>query len=215
MMVNCISFDFDGTICDTQNAIFKTLCCLFPSKNDNEILHSISKGLSLKATLVELSSENVTDNEINMLELLYRTRYNNYFFKYQSLYPYVEETIKELHGMGVLLIVVSNKGEGSIYNFLSESNLLPFISLIVGSRDDVQPKPSIEPWVKIIQKRFPELSLSDVLHVGDTESDIEYANNLNIPCAYMTYGFGKPPSELKIKPDFILSDFNSILEIIH
>ncbi|MCL2894358.1 HAD hydrolase-like protein [Brenneria sp. MC1SB4.1] len=53
-----------------------------------------------------------------------------------------------------------------------------------------------------------------MLHVGDTEPDIEYANNLNIPCAYMTYGFGKPASELILKPDYILDGFDEILGVI-
>ncbi|NPD02540.1 HAD family hydrolase [Brenneria sp. hezel4-2-4] len=114
----------------------------------------------------------------------------------------------------MLIIVVSNKGGKSIYEFLDKYDLSRFISLVFGSKENIKPKPSIEPWNNLIAKHFTSLWLSNVLHVGDTEPDIEYTKNLKIPCAYMTYGFGKPASELTLKPDYIFEKFNDILKII-
>ncbi|MBJ7221435.1 MULTISPECIES: HAD family hydrolase [unclassified Brenneria] len=214
MKFNCISFDFDGTICDTRNAIKYTLYELFPVKTGEEIDNCIAMGLSLTDTFAELLGDSISESEISTLTSRYRKKYNSEFFIHQTLYPHVKETIKHLYDKNVLVIIVSNKGEQSIYEFLDKYDLSRFISLVVGSRENVKPKPSVEPWNNVIAKKFTSLSLSNVLHVGDTEPDIEYAKNLKIPCAYMTYGFGKPVSELTLKPDYIFERFNDILKII-
>ncbi|KFX04004.1 hypothetical protein KP22_14210 [Pectobacterium betavasculorum] len=213
-MFNCISLDFDGTICDTKNSIKCTLNDLFPLKKDEEINNIISKGLSLKDTLAYLSDSNINDDDISALVLAYREKYNKEYFVHQKLYPYVKEVIEDLHHKGILTVIVSNKGEKSIHDFLDKNKLTHAISLVVGSRSDVKSKPNTDSWDKVIKKQFTSLSLSNVLHVGDTELDIEYAKNLNIRCGYVTYGFGRPVSDLILKPDFIFEEFNDILKII-
>lgn len=73
------------------------------------------------------------------------------------------------------------------------------------------PDPMI--YNEIIKSKYKNLNDKNVLMVGDTEADINFARNANISSCWAEYGYGNVDNCLKLKPDFQISSFDLLMKI--
>ena len=101
-------------------------------------------------------------------------------------YNYIETMLKTLKSEGIKLGVVSNKFDLAVKE-LCKKYYDGLVDIAIGQGGDVLPKPS--PFG--VYKAMKELGAdkASTIYVGDSEVDVQTAQNANIPCIGVTWGF--------------------------
>jgi phosphoglycolate phosphatase len=194
-----IIFDWDGTLADSLQHIVRSVRFAanklgFPNKSDEEIKDII--GLGLAEAMQSLFPEIDVEQRDEMTE-----HYRSYYLATTGdgidLYPDVEETIKLLHEDGYDLAVATGKSRRGLDRALSESGLGEYFHY---SRcaDETFSKPHPQMLEDIIA--YSAATKEEVLMIGDTEHDLQMANNAGVCSAAVTYGAQNSDYLLKFKP---------------
>lgn len=204
-----IIFDLDGTLLDTGEGIIKSLKFAlnkfgFPVPND-EICKSFV-GPPLKKRFLELfdSDEQTAD----ALLACFREEYGKGNLFLASVYPGVEECLKELHKQ-YSLAVATNKSEKQAVELLKKFNLASYFGMICGS--DMKAALTKEQIVANAASKL-DFSPADCVVVGDSSNDAEAAAKLGMRFIGVTYGYGFR-KEIDVKHYPHIGCMQSILDI--
>jgi phosphoglycolate phosphatase len=207
-------FDLDGTLIDSHMAICMALNDVLkafglPQKDLAVLKKTI--GIPLMTTF-EMIGIAIPDKEkaFNM----YRDFYFPYIEKYQFSIKNMKETLDELKGR-VLLAIATNKGRNGTLISLKAADLDGYFEFMTTENELTNLKPHPESFDKIMQFYHGQgkfLERSDVLMIGDSHVDIDFAHNSGIDSAFVTWGFSTL-EELTNQPTYVLSDPTELLEI--
>lgn len=104
-------------------------------------------------------------------------------------YDGVVDTLAALHAQGVKLAVCTNKNEEFVRPLLDVRGMLPYIDGIVGGNTMPERKPSGVPLLHLAKEAG--VAVSDVLMVGDSESDMLAAHDAGVALVMVSYGYRK------------------------
>ena len=207
-MFDYIVFDLDGTLIDTLEgltvAVNKTMeqLNLKYQYSKEEVKTFIGRGAKKLLTLAlkrEFSEEE------------FKLFLNNYeAFQYVSKpFKNVIETLKILNAKNIPLIIYSNKPDEILQKLITAS--LKGINFLYIQGQDLKypPKPDVTLLNQIIAKF--NLFNKKGLYVGDSIVDIQTANNANMKCLILTYGYGKKEEMDKEENKTYIKDFKEIL----
>jgi len=103
-----------------------------------------------------------------------------------ELYPYVKETLTELHKQGIKLFVASNGLEHYVKGIVQHKGLSElFTGLYSAGEFETATK------VELVARLLKDHSIQTAWMVGDRSSDVEAGKGNGLPtigCAYATYG---------------------------
>lgn len=210
--ITTIIFDFDGTIVDTKESILiavkETLEHFsLPLMEDSQLESLI--GLPARATFENAGCLN---GELDKAVKEYRRRYDNIALKTVSLFPSVADTLKMLRQKNVKLTIASNKGKDALKTLLNHFGINKLFSFVVGEQDVINKKPAPD-MAKLIIKRLNCSPLNTMI-VGDTTFDIEMGKSAGCLTCAVAYGC-QSINELRLaSPEFIINEFNELLEIV-
>lgn len=213
MRYKLISFDFDGTLCNTFTAIKAALTLIMPEADLSHLSEKLTSGEAFTAVLQSLSPSRLSKEDIFCLYDKFCHVYNDKCAHLQTLYPYSVSLLALLRSQNCYLIIVSNKEERAIHDFLYKHHLETFFDLVIGEREGLMKKPSPNSYRDIISPAFPQLQPHQVLHFGDTLIDIDFAKAIGADSAYVCHGFGCDDICIKHNPTFCYTSFKSCLDI--
>lgn len=125
-----------------------------------------------------------------------------------ELYPFVEETLRELHSRGIKLFVASNGLEEYVKGVAEFKGIAPlFDGLYSAGEYETSTK------VDLVSRLLKDHNIQSAWMVGDRSSDVEAGkgNGLQtIGCAYATYGRA---SEIE-GADVLINDFRELLPLL-
>lgn len=125
-----------------------------------------------------------------------------------ELYPFVEETLRELHSRGIKLFVASNGLEEYVKGVAKFKGIAPlFDGLYSAGEYETSTK------VDLVARLLKDHNIQSAWMVGDRSSDVEAGkgNGLQtIGCAYATYGRA---SEIE-GADVLINDFRELLPLL-
>lgn len=125
-----------------------------------------------------------------------------------ELYPFVEETLRELHSRGIKLFVASNGLEEYVKGVAEFKGIAPlFDGLYSAGEYETLTK------VDLVARLLKDHNIQSAWMVGDRSSDVEAGkgNGLQtIGCAYATYGRA---SEIE-GADVLINDFRELLPLL-
>ena len=212
-----IIFDYDGTLCDTHNAILhsvnKTFDYFGVKKPDEELTKQvIGKGTSLQQTFLELNKSlqpKETPNWIKIYREIYSLESNNY----TELYPSVQSVFEQLDQSNINIIIISNKGISAVEDSLKVFDLERFCKAVIGdgfmnTKYKLKPDPFVfEDYI------FPKFqgNKNDYLVVGDTDKDILFAQNIEIDSCWCKYGFGNNEKCISENPTHIIDGMDEFI----
>lgn len=188
MKYDAILFDLDGTVTDTlQNitdAVNHTMGCFGLGEFAPETLRpNLGWGVDhlMRQLLPELSEERLGE-----ILRCYRPYYAAHTTEKVALYPGILPMMERLRGAGLPLAIVSNKPDAAVQP-LMERYFRGLISLALGELPGLPRKPQPD----MLRYAAGELGveLSRCLYVGDTEVDLQTAQNTGIDCVCVTWGF--------------------------
>ena len=209
--VESVLFDFDGTLCDSQNFIHKSFCVTLETHNLSfpsweEFLETCHGTALMEAYQALTGRDNVQD--------LCKTHraFQNEHARAVGLFSGVRETLTHIQRLGIRMAIVTNRGN-AVHETLAHTDIARFFETVrnVENAGGLQ-KP--HPRMLFDALAYMDTDPSCAIMVGDMREDIEAgkAAGMNTVVA-VSYGFtGKRITEHN--PDHVIHDIHELLEIL-
>ena len=209
MSINTVLFDFDGTLIDTNELIYKSFVYTFDkfgySFTKDEIL--LFNGPPLRETFSNINPE-LADEMIRT----YREHNAKHHDEYVKLFPNVRETLTTLKENGYQLAIVSAKMREGVEQGLEITKIGSYFDTIVTIDDVINPKPHPEPVVKALT----ELNTppAEAIMVGDNYHDILSGNHAGTKTAGVSWSIKGEEYLKQYNPTYMLQDMTDLLPIV-
>lgn len=205
-MIECVIFDVDGTLLDTEKEIIESLQRIVKEELGQEPAKeelTFSLGIPGSVALERLGIKNVEE----VCE-----RWDSYAaeeVKEFILYSGMEETLAELRQRGVQVGVVTSRSKAEVNNAFAPLGLMKYMEHIVCCDDTTKYKPDPEPILKYLE--LSSIDPLNVLYIGDTIYDKECAQGAGVKFALALWGAKYPE---KIGGDYLLELPSDILNLL-
>jgi phosphoglycolate phosphatase len=220
-MIRLVLLDFDGTLCVTHEAISHCLVetmrhYRLPHPSGEAIMRTLRSGIGLAETFAALAGDEGTgDVAAGDLVLKYRELYNGGVADSRSrFFPGARESLERLREQGVKLAVLSNKGEVAVRAALARFELLELVDLVVCETPGIAKKPDPASYIRLVRPAFPDVDGSEILVVGDTIADIQYAANIGASSCWAEYGYGEAAECSRLNPTARIASISELPELL-
>jgi len=203
-----IIFDWDGTLIDSQANIVQCMQMMIadlslPARSPEQLSNII--GLGLYEALNTLFPEHDTRDFERMID-----RYRYHFLASDPSLPFagVEAVLTQLYANDYLLAVATGKGRRGLDKALDGTG---FRGLFHATRcaDETRSKPHPQMLEEILDQLAVEPQ--HALMIGDTEYDLEMANNAGITALGVSYGVHPPQRLWPHRPLAVLDEIGALL----
>ncbi len=194
-----IVFDWDGTLMDSEARIVN---CMRAAIEDLSLAPRTRQqmteviGLGLAEAQAILYPDGTPEEHAALTE-----RYRYHFVEANqtpsTLFPGVEDMLAELNEQGHFLAVATGKGRRGLDRVLEETNTGQYFH-ITRCADESFSKPHPQMLQEIMDSLGVETN--DTLMIGDTEYDLQMANNAGVPSLAVSYGVHDLARLLNCKP---------------
>ncbi len=208
-----VLFDFDGTLVDSSEGIFKSLIYAFrqdgkPAPDAQTLRKFIGPPIydSLKTLF------GYPDNKIDFMIEKYRERYRAQGYREVRVYDGIPALLETLRANGVKIATASSKPTVFIEQILKEQGLFAYFDYIGGTLfDNISSDKTV-----IIQEAMQALGVSaeDCVMVGDRLYDIRGAKGAGVPCIAVLFGFGSRAEFEEYDADYIAETAEEVSELI-
>lgn len=157
------------------------------------------------------SAFGVTAEEVARIKEIYMPYYAAHCNDLTGPYAGIPETIKALRAAGVKTAVVSNKPDVAVQRLADE--VFPgLFDVSIGELPQMRRKPAPD----MTQKAMDVLGVTaaESVYIGDTEIDMLTAQNVNLPCISVTWGFRSREFLQELGADPIIDTAEEILPLV-
>ena len=190
--IKCAVFDLDGTLLNTIKtinyylnfalnknglaAVSEDSCMAFVGDGAKKL---IARALSVVGADVEDYFDSVFCD--------YNAAYDADPYYLTEIYPGISELLDKLNRRGIKIAVLSNKPDfatrAAVSHFFADS-----FSFVAGGREGVKLKPEPDALLSILH--YLEVTQSETVYIGDSETDVLTAKNAEVARSIIvTYGF--------------------------
>ncbi|MCE5170017.1 HAD family hydrolase [Paenibacillus profundus] len=185
-MYNCIIFDVDGTLIDTEQALIASLKQVLYEElgavYEDEKLHLIL-GIPGRDALMKLEVK-----EIDTVQ----AKWNQYLQENAHLttvFSGIEHVLKTLHERGMAAGIVTSKTRQELIDDFVPFGLSSYVPNAICADDTLRHKPHPEPLLAFIKKYG--VDPTKAIYIGDTSYDMEAAHGAGIDFALALWGSKK------------------------
>lgn len=208
---NYYLFDFDGTLCDTTEGIFKSIIysldCYGIKETDMEKLRFFV-GPPLFESYKTIYK--VSDEDANWLIAKYRERYREKAAEESAIYDGIKEMLKALREKGKKIAVASSKPKAFVDEISRYHDIYKYYDF-VSAENFKNNHSSKKDLINACLDFFGNPPKDEVLMVGDRFYDIDGAKAVGIDSAGAVYGFGTEEELTKAGATHILNTPNDLL----
>ena len=212
--INCVIFDMDGVIIDSEflhkKAYYETFNSL--GLDVSEELYKTITGSSTLNVFQKLISHFTLELDPNELVLDKRRRYVDYFHNDPTLHLVkgVESLIKHLFREGKTLILASSASMPNIDRVFDRFDLDQYFTAKISGADLIESKPNPEIFEKAAM--LGECPRDNCIVIEDSDNGIKAANDAGI----FVFGYQNPMSEDQTleSADMVISEFEEIKKYI-
>ncbi|MBN7575227.1 MULTISPECIES: HAD family hydrolase [Clostridium] len=204
-MYNCIIFDIDGTLLDTEIAVLSSLQKLvFEELNENLSFDELRFALGIpgEVTLNKLGITNILDCNVKW------NKYLKEYFHNVKVFDGIKDTLIKLNEIGILTGIVTSKTKEEFLNDFAPFELNNYFKLVVCADDTEEHKPNPEPILKFIE--LSGANKSKTIYIGDTRYDMDCAFGAGIDFALALWG---AKSSVGINANYILENPKQVLKL--
>lgn len=213
MKKQLVIFDLDGTLLNTvADLAMATNYALsafgYPTHSEESIKGFVGNGVS-KLLERALPEEKRTEENISLIRQHFTEYYDKHNADLSTPYPGIPEMLSQMQQAGVKLAVASNKYQSATEKLVA--NYFPNIDFVcvLGQRPNIPVKPSPEIVHEIMRKT--NVRKADTLYVGDSDVDMQTAQNAEIDAIGVSWGF-RPRKELEAYKPLAIIDKATDLE---
>lgn len=206
-MIDCVIFDFDGTIADTQNATLD-IYNLLASKYG----YKVFEGARFEELRHMSWADLISETKVPVAKIPYLLRegqkiLSNYIKAINPIHDDFQSIFERIRGEVKTVGVISSNTKGNIEAFF-EGHGIEKPAFILCS-------PIFSKAEKIVYalKRY-RLKSRNTIYVGDEIRDAEASKKAGVRCVCVSWGYNAPDVLLKAAPAFLVDDMSEILAII-
>ena len=213
-----VIFDLDGTITDPKVGI--TTCAKFALKEmgyeqqaEQDLTWMI--GPPLLNTFIKITGCDETEGQ--RLISKYRERYSVLGVHENTLYPGIENLLKQLKNSGKILAIASSKPTFFVEQILDDFNLKEYFDVVQGS-DMAGKHVEKEDVLKIALSKLnikEEAKLHKAVMVGDRKFDVLAAKSFGMKSIAVTYGYAVDGEWDNLEADAFASSPTEILSLFN
>lgn len=222
MPYSTLLFDYDGTLCDTRQAIYHSLQQVFrlhraPVPTTAALDEVVTLGLPTLEILYLLHPAGA-EADVAAWVPAYRAIYAAEGEPLVQPFAGAPAVLAELQAAGYGLAYVSNKNIVTLGTSLDRLDLRRYASLIVGEGSfpggSGALKPAPDMFYEAVQPHFLGTPAANMLMIGDTPSDLLFARSAGVPACWAAYGFGDAVTCLALGPQHHISDVRDVLDLV-
>lgn len=188
-MYEVILFDLDGTLLDTLDDLHASVNAAlaafsYPKRTREEVRAFVGNGI---AKLIERAIGSKTPDFNEVLQAFKTHYFANCMVKTKP-YKGIIELLQTLKEKGIKAAVVSNKADAAVQT-LSKAYFGNLLCMSVGEDEarGIRKKPAPDTLLKVLERL--KIEKSKAIYVGDSEVDIQTAQNAGVKCISVTWGF--------------------------
>ena len=189
-MYKTIIFDLDGTLLDSLTDIYTSVNVALsayglPNRTKEEVRAFVGNGIvKLMERAVGIVGYPQMDGVMSVVE----KHYGEHCKDETKPYDGVMETLQKMAAAGIKTAVVSNKPDFAV-KLLAEEYFQGLLLDAVGENESVgiRKKPAPDSLLAVMQTLGA--TAEETLYVGDSEVDIQTAQNAGVACLSVTWGF--------------------------
>ena len=189
MAIKTVIFDLDGTLLysledlkDSVNFVMKKHG--FREYTIDEVREAIGNGVRL--LMERILPKDIDKNLFEECLSEFKENYSKNMYNKTKPYDGILDMLKALREEGYKIAVLSNKFDSAVKE-LSNKYFGELVDLAVGQKEGVKEKPS-PLGIQEIAKEL-DTDVETCIMVGDSEVDIQTANNAGIDCISVTWGY--------------------------
>ena len=189
MAIKTVIFDLDGTLLysledlkDSVNFVMKKHG--FREYTIDEVREAIGNGVRL--LMERILPKDIDKNLFEECLSEFKENYSKNMYNKTKPYDGILDMLKALREEGYKIAVLSNKFDSAVKE-LSNKYFGELVDLAVGQKEGVKEKPS-PLGIQEIAKEL-DTDIEACIMVGDSEVDIQTANNAGIDCISVTWGY--------------------------
>ncbi len=204
-MIDCIIFDIDGTLIDTEESIIKALQRLLKERlgkdcSDEEL--SFVLGIPGTTALEKLGL-----SHIEGLNDVWNDYIENYYWNCIKVFDGIEAALKTLKENNIKTGIVTSRTREEFDTQFIPFGLAEYMDCVICADDTLHHKPHPEPLLKFLE--LSGVCPQNSIYVGDTAYDMACAKGANIKFALASWG----SRDNSINPDYVLSKPQDIVAL--
>ncbi len=153
----------------------------------------------------------VDEAETQRLIRIYKPYYNAHCRDKTGPYPGIPELLDQLRRAGVVCAVVSNKPDEAVQP-LAEECFPGMFDFVLGEKPDLARKPARDMCDYVLKELG--IAAEDAVYIGDSEIDLQTAENGGMDCISVTWGFRSAEFLRKHQAELIAEKAEDIAKII-
>ncbi len=184
-----IIFDLDGTILNTLDDLadstnYALRVSRFPTRTIEEVRCFVGNGI--RKLIERAVPEGTAQDMVEKVLADFTVHYGEHCADKTRPYEGIEEVITRLREMGCMTAVVSNKADFAVQE-LCEQYFPGLFDYVVGEREGIRRKPSPDSVLAVLDKLGT--AKEETVYVGDSDVDIQTAQNAGIDILSVEWGF--------------------------
>jgi phosphoglycolate phosphatase len=218
MSITTAILDFDGTLASSLEGIhecFQEALSGFGYGRPSLEAVRQTVGLTLDESVRRLTKDHCDGARHGEVVDRYRALYAEKGRAMATLFPGAEEALTAIRGMGVRIVLVSNKSHKGLLHLVEHLGIDACVDITLGVDNQSFRKPDPRLYTESIAAFLPQPHGRQVLVVGDSESDIMFAKNAGLRSCWASYGYGNEFVCKALVPEFILPDIAQLPGLIH
>ena len=208
--IKLLVFDWDGTLADSTASIVSAMRtaideCGFDPRSDENIKDIIGLGLLQAAAVLY---PDLIPEHWEKLAHKYRLHYSLANHGRTKLFPGVQNTLDHLKILDYQLAIATGKSRKGLNNSLRDTGVEEFFHF---SRcaDEAISKPHPQMLMEIMDEL--DVKPAQTVMIGDSEYDLQMANNAGVKPVAVTYGSQTRDHLLKYKPVVCLDKITDLV----
>ncbi|MBR3807219.1 MAG: HAD family hydrolase [Lachnospiraceae bacterium] len=187
--IKAVIFDLDGTLLNTLYDLTDAVNCALekygqPPRSLEEVRAFVGNGLrNLMLQAVPNGDKNPVFEE---LFVFFREYYKTHCNIKTAPYEDILSLMEELNKRHIKMAIVSNKIDSGVKE-LNKIHFSEYVEVAIGEREGISRKPAPDSVNEAL--RMLDVDKENAVYVGDSDVDIQTAENAGVGCISVTWGF--------------------------
>ena len=212
--INTVIFDIDGTVMNTLEDLTVSVNYVmekfgFPVHSSSEYRLYFGNGIrhALELAVPEGTPEEVIDEMLPV----FKEHYEVHCLDKTGPYKGILELMQSLKERGYKMAIVSNKIDSAVKE-LNERFFSKYVQVAIGEKDGIRRKPAPDTVIQALKELGS--TQEDAVYVGDSEVDFHTAQNSELPCISVLWGFRDKDILIDIGATVFADKPSDVLEIL-
>ncbi|WP_354622963.1 phosphoglycolate phosphatase [Psychromonas sp. MME2] len=217
--IKLICFDLDGTLVNSVPDLRLALNAMMddlqlPHCHDQDIRNWVGNGIPkmVERALIHVGKNDIDSAFFDHAVSLFEKYYAQFINSASGLYDGVAQTLCDLKSRGYQIALITNKGEKFLPPLLSHFAILDYFDLLLGGDSLSKNKP--DPMQVDFAREKLQATKQQTVMVGDSRNDILAGQNADVQTIALTYGYNYGEPVDRLNPDYIIDQFNELLDLL-